>query len=76
MFDLNFNKYVQMYIGMGFKIIFAKAVKVSIPGKLTQCRTNIQMNKIKGYNFIRNIHCDFKCLCFYMIIHESERKVK
>ena len=31
--------------------------------------TNMQMNKIKGYNFIRNIHCDFKCLCFYMITH-------
>lgn len=36
MFDLNFNKYVQRYIGMEFKVIFAKAVKVSIPGKLTQ----------------------------------------
>ena len=35
-FDLNFNKYVQRCIGMGFKIRFAKAVKVSIPGKLTQ----------------------------------------
>lgn len=36
MFDLNFNKYVQRYIGMGFKIIFANAVKVSIPVKLAQ----------------------------------------